>query len=190
NSKANGKILSSGIVDRIFVQPAASDDGVALGAALAPYLDGGGRLPNRAMRHAYLGPAFDDEAIETALKAYKLRYSRMSDPAATGAELLAKGKILGWFQGRMEFGPRALGARSILADPRDPQMTAKVNNAVKFREWWRPFAPSLLAEAANEYLESSVDSPFMALTAQVKPEKRTVIPSVTHVDGSARPQTV
>jgi carbamoyltransferase len=90
----------------------------------------------------------------------------------------------------MEFGPRALGSRSILADPRDPEMNAKVNNAVKFREWWRPFAPSLLAEAANEYLESATDSPFMVLTAQVKPEKRGVIPSVTHVDGSARPQTV
>jgi carbamoyltransferase len=190
NSKANGKILSSGIVEKIFVQPAASDDGVALGAALAPYLDGGGRLPNRAMRHAYLGPAFDDEAIETALKTYKLRYSRMSDPAATGAELLTQGKILGWFQGRMEFGPRALGSRSILADPRDPEMTAKVNNAVKFREWWRPFAPSMKKEAAGDFVESATDSPFMILTAQVRADKRSVIPAVTHVDGSARPQTV
>src|SRR6266478_3925209 len=102
----------------------------------------------------------------------------------------ANGKILGWFQGRMEFGPRALGSRSILADPRDPEMNAKVNNAVKFREWWRPFAPSLKKEAAGEYLESATDSPFMILTAQVRPEKRGVIPSVTHVDGSARPQTV
>ncbi|HEY2109811.1 MAG TPA: carbamoyltransferase C-terminal domain-containing protein, partial [Candidatus Acidoferrales bacterium] len=106
------------------------------------------------------------------------------------AEMLANGKILGWVQGRMEFGPRALGARSILADPRDPEMNAKVNNAVKFREWWRPFAPSMLAEVAGEYIESATDSPFMILTAQVKPEKRSVIPSVTHVDGSARPQTV
>ena len=190
NSKANGKILASGMVDRMFVQPAASDDGVALGAALAPYLDRGGRLPNRAMRHAYLGPAFDDETIETALRTFKLRYSRMNDPAATGAELLAKGKILGWFQGRMEFGPRALGARSILADPRDPQMTAKVNNAVKFREWWRPFAPSMKKEAAGDFVESATDSPFMILTAQVRADKRSVIPAVTHVDGSARPQTV
>ena len=90
----------------------------------------------------------------------------------------------------MEFGPRALGGRSILADPRDPEMNAKVNNAVKFREWWRPFAPSMLAETAGEYIESATDSPFMILTAQVRPEKRSVIPSVTHVDGSARPQTV
>jgi len=190
NSKANGKIAASGIIDGIFVQPAAADDGVALGAALAPFLDGGEHLPLKAMRHAYLGPCFDDTAIEATLKTYKIRSSRLSDPAATAAEFLAAGKILGWYQGRMEFGPRALGSRSILADPRDPEMNIKVNNAVKFREWWRPFAPSLKKEAALEYLESAYDSPFMILTAQVRPEKRGVIPSVTHVDGSARPQTV
>ena len=190
NSKANGKIAASGLIEKIFVQPAASDDGVALGAALAPYLDNGGKLPNKAMRHAYLGPAFDDESVENALRTYKLRYARVNDVAAAAAELLSQGKILGWFQGRMEFGPRALGSRSILADPRDPEMNAKVNNAVKFREWWRPFAPSLKKEAAGEYLEGAKDSPFMILTAQVRPEKRGVIPSVTHVDGSARPQTV
>lgn len=190
NSKANGKIAASGLVEKIFVQPAASDDGVALGAALAPYLDDNGRLPSKPMRHGYWGPAFDDAAIESALRTYKICYSPVSDPAAAAAELLFRGKILGWFQGRMEFGPRALGARSILADPRDPEMNAKVNNAVKFREWWRPFAPSFKKEAAPEYLESAYDSPFMILTAQVRPEKRGVIPSVTHVDGSARPQTV
>ena len=190
NSKANGKILASGLVDKMFVQPAASDDGVALGAALAPYLDGNGKLPSNAMRHGYWGPSFDDDAIENTLRTYKLRYTRVSDPASTAAELLSKGKILGWFQGRMEFGPRALGNRSILADPRDPEMNAKVNSAVKFREWWRPFAPSFKKEAAGEYLESATDSPFMILTAQVRPDKRSVIPSVTHVDGSARPQTV
>jgi carbamoyltransferase len=190
NSKANGKIAASGLVDKMFVQPAASDDGVALGAALAVCLDGNGKLPNKPMRHGYWGPSFDDEVIENALRTYKLRYTRTQNPASGAAELLAQGKILGWFQGRMEFGPRALGSRSILADPRDPEMSAKVNNAVKFREWWRPFAPSLKKEAAGEYLESVTDSPFMILTAQVRPEKRAVIPSVTHVDGSARPQTV
>jgi carbamoyltransferase len=190
NSKANGKILASGMADGFFVQPAASDDGVALGAALAPYMDKDGRLPNKAMRHGYWGPEFGEEEIEKALRTYKLKYSRANDVATAAAEMLAKGKILGWFQGRMEFGPRALGSRSILADPRDPEMNAKVNNAVKFREWWRPFAPSMKKEAAGEYLESATDSPFMIVTAQVKREKRTVIPSVTHVDGSARPQTV
>jgi carbamoyltransferase len=190
NSKANGKILASGLLEEIFVQPAASDDGAALGAALAPYLDNDGRLPKMLMRHAYLGPSFGDDTIEATLKTYKLRPTRLGDPAKTAAELLAQGKILGWFQGRMEFGPRALGSRSILADPRDPEMNIKVNNAVKFREWWRPFAPSLKKEAAGDFLESATDSPFMILTAQVRPEKRQVIPSVTHVDGSARPQTV
>ena len=190
NSKANGKILTSGHVDRLFVQPAAADDGVALGAALAPYLDAGGRLPVKPMRHAYLGPEWGDAEIESVLRTYKLRYTRLSDPAKVTAELLVAGKIIGWFQGRMEFGPRALGSRSILADPRDPEMNAKVNNAVKFREWWRPFAPSMLAEVAGEYLASAPDSPFMILALPVRPEKHGVIPAVTHVDGTARPQTV
>ncbi len=190
NSKANGKILSSGICDRLFVQPAAADDGVALGAALAPYLEAGRRLPQSPMRHVYLGLAANDSEIESALRTCKLRYARLDDPAKTAADLLTQGKIIGWFQGRMEFGPRALGSRSILADPRDPTMNAKMNSVVKFREWWRPFAPSLLAEAAPEYLEGALDSPFMIVTAQVKPEKRSVIPAVTHVDGSTRPQTV
>jgi carbamoyltransferase len=189
NSKANGKIVSTGTVDHIFVQPAAGDDGVCLGAVLAPYLDRGA-LPVKKMRHAYLGPSATDEEIGRVVETYKLRAERVDDPAVAAAAMLAEGKILGWFQGRMEFGPRALGARSILADPRDPEMNAKVNNAVKFREWWRPFAPSMLAETAGEYIESATDSPFMILTAQVRPEKRSVIPSVTHVDGSARPQTV
>jgi carbamoyltransferase len=190
NSKANGRILTSGLVESFFIQPAASDDGAALGAALAPYLEVGERLPLKRMRQVYWGNEYEDAEIEKVLQTYKLRSTRLSNVAATTAELLAAGKIVGWFQGRMEFGPRALGSRSILADPRDPEMNAKVNNAVKFREWWRPFAPSLLAESAGEFLESATDSPFMILTSPVKPDKRSVIPSVTHVDGTARPQTV
>jgi carbamoyltransferase len=190
NSKANGKIQASGMVDNIFVQPAASDDGVALGAVLAPFLDNGGRLPMQPLRHVYLGPEYSDAEIEKALRTYKLHAVKLTHVATAAADLLVSGKIIGWFQGRMEFGPRALGGRSILADPRDPGMNVKVNHAVKFREWWRPFAPSMLREVAGEYLEHACDSPFMILANPVKPEKRGIIPSVTHVDGSARPQTV
>jgi carbamoyltransferase len=190
NSKANGKILSSGVVDRIFVQPAAGDDGACLGAALSPYLDRDGRLPVKAMRHPYLGTEYSDKEIESALARAKLPYVRVPNPSRAGAELISRGKILGWFQGRMEFGPRALGNRSILADARDPAMTLNVNNAVKFREPWRPFAPSILKEFADRYLESATDSPFMILTGQIRPEMRSKIPAVTHVDGSARPHTV
>jgi carbamoyltransferase len=190
NSKANGRILTSGICDRLFIQPAAGDDGVAMGAALAPMLEGNRPLPLTEMRHAYLGNEIPECEIEAALRTFNIRHIPLDDPAAAAATLLASGKILGWFQGRMEFGPRALGNRSILADARDPGMKDRVNNAVKFRESWRPFAPSLLAESAPEFLESAYDSPFMILTAQVRPEKRSLIPSVTHVDGSTRPQTV
>jgi carbamoyltransferase len=190
NSKANGKILVSDVCDRLFIQPAAGDDGAAIGAALAPMLDGNRPLLLQQMHHAYLGNEISDDQIRSVLDTCKIRFSRLENPAARAAEMIAAGKILGWFQGRMEFGPRALGNRSILADPRDPAMKERVNNAVKFRESWRPFAPALLAEAARDYLESAYDSPFMILTAQVRPERRAEIPAVTHVDGSARPQTV
>jgi carbamoyltransferase len=190
NAKANGKILSSGIANQLFIQPAAGDDGASLGAALAPYLDNGWPLPLSPLRSIRTGPNFSNEEIECVVNTYKLRYARSHDIASQTADLLSNGKIVGWFQGRMEFGPRALGGRSILADPRDPQMKEKVNRAVKFRESWRPFAPSLRAESAGDYLESATDSPFMILTAQVKSEKRNVIPAVTHVDGSTRPQIV
>ena len=105
--------------------------------------DDHGRLPNKAMRHGYCGPSFDDHAIEKALLIYKIRHTKLRDPAKAAAPLVSQGRILGWFQDRMEFGPRTLGGRSIIADRRDPEMNSKVNNAVKFREWRRPSAPSL-----------------------------------------------
>ncbi len=174
NSKANGKILASGLVDDIFVQPAAADDGVrARRRPSRPILQPGSRLPlTKASGRFTWAPLSKTRKSKNVLRTYKLRCdaARAMLPRTT-AELLAAGKIIGWFQGRMEFGPRALGSRSILADPRDPEMNAKVNNAVKFREWWRPFAPSLLAEAAGEYLEMRHDSPFMILTNPVQPGK-------------------
>jgi carbamoyltransferase len=190
NSKANGVILRSGLVDDIFVQPAATDDGTALGAAIASQRRLGGWSSPTRMKHAYLGPEFSQAQIRRVLDDARVQSIETPDIARVGAELLAGGHVLGWFQGRMEFGPRALGARSILGDPRDPATRDRVNASVKFREEWRPFAPSCLRERAAEYFEPDGDSPFMILTFTVKPEKRDEIPAVTHVDGSARVQTV
>jgi carbamoyltransferase len=188
NSKANGLILSRGLVDRIFIQPAASDDGVAIGAALARPVDAGLRCGE--IRKAYLGLQWRPEEIETALRTYKLAYERLDDPASTAADLLVRGQLIGWYQGREEFGPRALGNRSILADPRDVQNRDRVNNAVKFREGWRPFAPSVLEEAGSSFFENYHTTPFMTLTFQVRPQKQAEIAAAVHVDGSARVQSV
>ena len=133
----------------------ASRDGKAgacLGSVLAPQLDFA--LPVRKMRHAFCGPKSCDAEIEMVVRTSKICANIVSDPAAVATEMLANGKTLGWVQGRMDFGPRALGSRSILTDLRDPETNTKVRNAVKFRDWWRPFAPSMLAEAAGGYLES------------------------------------
>jgi carbamoyltransferase len=188
NSKANGLILSEGLVDRIFVQPAATDDGVAIGAALAAPVAAGLRCGE--MTKAYLGSQSAPEEIEALLRTYKLSYERLDDPAETAAELLIQGKLIGWYQGREEFGPRALGNRSILADPRDVRNRDRVNNAVKFREDWRPFAPSVLEEAGASLFENYHTTPFMTLTFQVRPEKKDAIAAAVHVDGSARVQSV
>ncbi|MCC6174001.1 MAG: hypothetical protein IT305_01750 [Chloroflexi bacterium] len=190
NSKANGKLLAAGIVDRLFIQPAATDDGTAIGAALAAEHQLTGRMPSWVMEHAYLGPEVTQDDIDTALRLYGIPHLRCPNMPGVAARLLAEGKILGWFQGRMEFGPRALGNRSILADPRDPTMKDRVNACIKFREGWRPFAPSVLAERFHDYFEPGVPSPFMILTHTVRWDKRAVIPAITHVDGSARIQTV
>ena len=190
NSKANGKVLAAGLVDDIFIQPAATDDGTAVGAALAAHRMLGRDVPQYELEDVYLGPDVTRSQIEQAISAYKLPAVQVADLAGVTARLLAAGHIIGWFQGRMEFGPRALGARSILADPRDPAMKDRVNECIKFREGWRPFAPSCLAERAAEFFRPAHSSPFMILTFDVKPEKRGVIPAVTHADNTARVQTV
>lgn len=190
NSKANGNLLASGLIDDIFIQPAATDDGTAIGAALGVYAARGQHVPRAVMEHVYLGPDCTDAEVEQALRSYKLPATRVPDIAKVTARLLAQGFIVGWFQGRMEFGPRALGNRSILADPRDARMKDRVNECVKFREGWRPFAPACLAEKAHEYFQPAYPSPFMILTFTVRPEKRAMIPAVTHADHSARVQTV
>ncbi|MGQ0796767.1 MAG: carbamoyltransferase family protein [Methanobacteriota archaeon] len=189
NCKMNGAILDRGRFRGMFVQPAANDPGSALGSALAVAKDLGDSV-RREMRDAYLGPAYDDETIAAALDARKIPYEEVADIEDEVADLLACDKIVGWFQGRMEFGPRALGARSILMSPTRAENKDIINAQVKFREAYRPFCPSLLAEAADEYLVDARPSPFMILSFVVRPEKRREIPAVTHVDGTCRPQTV
>ena len=190
NSKANGAIAASGLVDRLFIQPAAGDDGTALGAAIACHRRLDPSVPVRPMRHAYLGPGFSTEQVRQALDDAGLEYDQVPDIEAVAARLLAGGHVVGWFQGRMEFGPRALGNRSILGDPRDAATRDRVNASVKFREEWRPFAPSCLAEKTGEYFEPEMESPYMIVTQTVRADKREVIPAVTHVDQTARVQTV
>jgi carbamoyltransferase len=190
NSKANGRLLASGLVDDVYVQPAATDDGTAIGAAIAAHQALEAPLPRYRMNEVYLGPEYSDDEVASVLDTYKLRAVHVPNVEEAVAALIAEGQIVGWFQGRMEFGPRALGSRSILADARRPEMKDRVNDCVKFREGWRPFAPSCLEEAASEYFEGCNDAPFMILTFDVRPEKRGEIPAVTHADNTARVQTV
>jgi carbamoyltransferase len=217
NCVANGKILRDGKFDKIWIQPAAGDAGGALGAALAAYhlYKGQPRAINTSpdgMKGAYLGPEFSQAEIERRLKAAGAVFSTVSDAELinASAQALIDGKALGWFQGRMEFGPRALGARSILGDARSPSMQSVLNLKVKYRESFRPFAPSVLREDLADWFEMDADSPYMLLVADVvkqrlipmTPEQeklfgieklnvpRSEIPAVTHVDYSARVQTV
>jgi len=215
NCVANGKILRDGCFEQIYVQPAAGDAGGALGAALVGYhmqLGQVRQVNGDAMRGAYLGPTFSQSDIEGRLKSCGARFEVLEDTAliATCAEDLAQGKALGWFQGRMEFGPRALGNRSILGDPRSPTMQKTLNLKVKYRESFRPFAPSVLRERLSDWFEMDCDSPYMLLVADVVENRRremtseekqlfgidklnvprSDIPAVTHVDYSARIQTV
>src|SRR5262245_30768648 len=191
NCVANGRVVRETPMKNLFVQPAAGDAGGAVGVAHYIY-NSIEKLPRgKAWSHAYLGPGYSDAEIQEYLDSHGAPYKLLSDAELVQktATLLAEGNVVGWFQGRMEFGPRALGGRSILADPRDPKMRDTLNMKIKFREGFRPFAPSVLADKASEWFEIACDSPYMLLVAQV-PETKRVIPSVTHVDGSARLQTV
>lgn len=191
NCSMNGKLALLPWVDEIFIQPAAYDAGTALGAALSVYVEKTGQRPNWRMEHAYWGPEFTTEQIEETLTAFQdLQFYRSEDIFSETAQLLAEGKIVGWFQGRSEVGPRALGNRSILADPSRPEMKDRVNNQVKHREPWRPFAPSVLEEAVGRYIAKAMSSPYMILAFDTKPEAQAEIISAAHVDGTCRPQTV
>jgi carbamoyltransferase len=217
NCVANGRILHEKIFDEIWIQPAAGDAGGAIGAALGvwyQYLGNPRCADNKTdmMKGSYLGPKFTDQEIGSFLDSKDVPYSWHSDDEifALIADLLAQEKVIGWFQGRMEFGPRALGARSIIGDPRSAKMQEIMNLKIKFRESFRPFAPSVLAEKATDWFELNVSSPYMLLVAPVKSSRRRFmsaedenifgierlnlirsdIPAVTHVDYSARVQTV
>jgi len=190
NCVMNARIRDRGPFREIWVQPAAGDAGTSLGAAL--WVDSrqrGGDERNYRMTHALLGPAYDDAEIESFLKWSKLPYRRLTNIAEETAEVLTQNKVIGWFQGRMEFGPRALGARSILASPIHPDMQARLNE-IKDREDFRPVAPVVLEEEASQWFVGARHSPFMLFVFDVRPEKADRIPAVRHVDGTARIQTV
>jgi carbamoyltransferase len=192
NCVMNGFLRDARVFDNIWVQPAAGDAGTALGAAL--WIDrearGGDTSPRAfCMEHAYLGPAYSDDEIEAALRHARAPYVRPSDLAEAIADRLAEDRIVGWFQGRMEFGPRALGSRSILASPLRAEMQARLNE-LKDREDFRPVAPAVLEEAAGEWFEDCTRSPFMLFVHRVPPERRARIPAACHADGTARVQTV
>jgi carbamoyltransferase len=187
NAVANGRILRETPFEHVFVQPAAGDSGTAVGAALQVSADRGS-----AMEHAYLGPGYADDECASALAAVDLPAQRLDEEelCALVAERIAAGDVVGWFQGRMEFGPRALGNRSILADPRRHEIKDVLNARIKHREPFRPFAPSVLAEREAEWFEQDHPSPFMVLVYRTRADKRELIPGVNHVDDTGRLQTV
>jgi len=192
NSVMNGKILLHTPFKELYIQPAAGDAGTAIGVCYYIHNSTLGRPRSYVMENAYTGPAFSNHEIASVLKRNGLAGRELSqrELTQTAARAIADGKIIGWFQGRMEFGPRALGNRSIIVDPRRGDMKDILNARIKKREPFRPFAPSVLEERVGEYFEQTHPSPTMLMVYQVKAEKRTVIPAVTHVDGSGRLQTV
>ncbi|MGH9711084.1 MAG: carbamoyltransferase family protein, partial [Candidatus Acidiferrales bacterium] len=197
NCVANGKILERTPFERVYVQPAAGDGGLSLGAAFAVYHQILGRPRSFTMDHAFWGPGFTPEDIRKAVSSRHsdsehVQVAELQEDALVQATAkhIAQGKIVGWYQGRAEWGPRALGNRSILADPRRAQMKEILNRRIKHREAFRPFAPSILEEATGEYFERTHPSPFMTFAYPVRASKRAVIPAPTHIDGTARLQTV
>ncbi len=190
NSVAIGRIADEGVAEEVFVPPCPGDAGVSLGAALFASHALRGAPRGAPLCDARLGPRWEDARVERALVGSGLPYDRIRDVTAEAARALAAGEVVGWFQGRMEFGQRALGARSILADPRRPDMKERVNARVKFRESFRPFAPSVPEERVAEFFHARAPIPFMTRVARVREEARERIPAVTHVDGTGRVQTV
>ena len=189
NCALNGKIAQMDVVKNLFVQPAATDNGVSLGAALLGAQDAGDN-PRFTMAHSYWGPSYSNDAIETVLKNAKAHYRKSDNIASEAAQMLADGKIIGWMQGSMEVGARSLGARSILASPIFPDMKDKLNLEVKHRETWRPFCPSIKAESYERFIPSGKDSPFMVVALPFAEAERSSVPSCVHVDGTARTQRV
>ena len=194
NCVANGRLLREAGFDNIWIQPAAGDDGIAIGCALYGYLEILKKPRTFVMKHAYLGREYSDEEASAVTGETMIRMqtvnTRTDNICAESAKLLADGNVFAWFQGRSEFGPRALGNRSILGDPRRPDMKDKLNKRVKFRQAFRPFAPIVLAERVGEIFEGDYESPFMLLVKRVRPEWQDKIPGIVHVDGTARLQTV
>lgn len=193
NCVANGEILRRAPFKDIWIQPGAGDSGGAIGAALYVYNTVLGKPRSYVMNHAYLGPAYSEASIRGWLDEHGIPYTEYSEKELPGAvaKLIAAENVVGFYHGRMEFGPRALGARSILADPRNPTMKDILNEKIKHREQFRPFAPAVLVEKAGDYFNlGCTDAPYMLIVGEVLPEKRKVIPAVTHADHTARPQTV
>lgn len=189
NSVMNGRILLETPFEEFFAQPAASDSGTALGAALH-VSNGVLGMPRPTKGFIYMGPEYSESQMEAALRKSGLNYKRMGDITTHVAQQISEGKIVGWFQGRVECGPRALGNRSIVADPRSPETKPRLNDKVKHREPFRPFAPSALIERSGEYFASGYPSDVMLLVYDVLEHRRNEVPAITHVDGTARVQTV
>lgn len=190
NSVMNGRLLRESGFEDVYIMPAAGDNGTSIGAAYTVLHEIADQPRQFVHDNPFVGNAYDEAAIEHLLKRFKLPYRQSDDIAGEAADLLEQGLIIGWFQGRMEIGPRALGARSILANPAYPDMKDRINSEIKFREAYRPFAPSVTLEAATEFFDMQVEAPFMLKVCQVREDKRSLLPAVTHVDGSARLQTV